>query len=70
MSHQDYLINRGKMYEQKRMMEQQKKDMEDPENRECTFAPQVQNANSARKIDDNVSTSRVQNSGNKWEELY
>lgn len=22
MSHQDYLINRGKMYEQKRMMEQ------------------------------------------------
>lgn len=70
MSHQDYLINRGKMYEQKRMMEQQKKDMEDPENRECTFAPLVQN--SARKDNDNVSSSRVQNnnSANKWEELY
>lgn len=46
--------------------------MDDPENRECTFAPVVQNTNSARKNDDNVSSNRggVHNSANKWEELY
>ena len=29
MSHQDYLINRGKQYEQKRQMEKEQKGMED-----------------------------------------
>ena len=41
MSHQDYLINRGKQYEQKRQMEKEQKDMDDPESKECTFKPQV-----------------------------
>lgn len=68
MSHQDYLINRGRQYEQKRQMEQVKKDMEDPENRECTFAPTV--FNSARKGEDNASANRVNNSASKWDELY
>jgi len=68
MSHQDYLISRGKQYEQKRQQEQHRKDMEDPEARECTFAPVVQN--SGRKgPDDNCSQNRL-NSGNKWDELY
>ena len=39
MSHQDYLINRGKQYEQKRQMEKEQKDMDDPESKECTFKP-------------------------------
>jgi hypothetical protein len=38
-SYEDYLMKRGKMYEQKRQEEQAKKDMEDPENKECTFQP-------------------------------
>ena len=36
-----------------------KKDMEDPENRECTFKPHVQ-----------AIGSGVNNSANKWDELY
>ena len=36
-TYEDYLINRGKQYEQKRQEGQARKDMDDPENRECTF---------------------------------
>ena len=43
-------------------MEQVKKDMDDPENRECTFKPQVASGKE--------SASGALNSANKWEELY
>ena len=40
-SYQDYLINRGKQYDLKRLGEQEKKLVDDPENKDCTFRPQT-----------------------------
>ena len=66
-THQDYLINRGIEYEKRRQEEQQRKDMEDPENRECTFSPNI--LTGKRKGEDH-SASRITNSSSKFQELY
>lgn len=67
-SYEDYLINRGKAYEQRRFDEQAKKDMADPESKECTFSPNIYARKGGPEADQ--SASRVTNSANKWEELY
>jgi len=67
-SYEDYLISRGKQYEQKRQNKQAEKDMADLENRECTFMPQVQG--SSRQGDQARMGHSHSQSANKWEELY
>ena len=64
-SYEDYLINRGRQYDEKRQQEQAKKDMQDPESRECTFQPVTSN-----NADREFSPNKQPTSANKWEELY
>ena len=68
-SYEDYLMKRGKMYEQKRQEEQEKREMTDPDGIECTFQPAVSGRKPAESH--NPNSSRFgQNSGNKWDQLY
>ncbi len=69
----DYLMQRGREYDQKRIDKSNQKMIEDPENNECTFQPSIYNAmNKKGEKNQNESHSRIANanSASKWEELY
>ena len=67
-SYSDYLIKRGKTYQEKREEKKAKQEAEDVYRKECTFSPNVQA--SKRENYPNVSQTRQPGSASKWEELY
>lgn len=72
ISYQDYLLQRGKDYELRRMERQHQKDVMEAQNEECTFKPAI-HGSSAKQAEQDPNVPYMSPFGpvaNKWDELY